>query len=140
MSSPQTLKIWGYIKHHKVVVLIDSIITHNFFPMRLAQEIHFYVWLVNNFHILFTNGSRMKSGRRCENVKLEMGDYHLKCHMFATEMGCCGIVLEVEWLRTLGPISMNFKELYNSFSQDSQTHILNGLQEGSPKIITSHRM
>jgi len=41
MSSPQTLKIQGYIKHHKVMVLIDSGSTHNFIQK-----------LVNNFQIL----------------------------------------------------------------------------------------
>lgn len=30
ISSPQTLKIWGYIKHHKVVFLVDSGNTQNF--------------------------------------------------------------------------------------------------------------
>jgi len=37
-------------------------------------------------------------------------------------------------------MAMDFKELYMSFTQDSQTHTLNGLQAGSPKIINSHRM
>lgn len=36
ISSPQTLKIWGYVKHHKVVVLIDSGSNHNFFHMCIA--------------------------------------------------------------------------------------------------------
>jgi hypothetical protein len=28
----------------------------------------------------------MKCGGKCENVKLQMGDYQLKSHMFAIEM------------------------------------------------------
>lgn len=35
----------------------------------------------------------MKCGGRCENVYLLMGDYHLKNHMFVTEIGGCDIVL-----------------------------------------------
>lgn len=54
----------------------------------------------------------MKCNDKCDNVKLEMSDYPLKTHMFAIEMGSCDIVLGAEWLRTLGPITMHFLELY----------------------------
>jgi len=93
MSSPQTLKILGYIKCHKVVVLIDSGNTHNFIHRRHAQEINYYVRPINNFQILIANGLRMKRGGWCENVKLETWDYCLKSHMFTIEMGGYDIVL-----------------------------------------------
>jgi hypothetical protein len=57
------------------------------------------------------NGESMKCGERCENVCLQIGQYHMKSHMFVIDMGGCDIVLVFEWLRTLGPILMNFKEL-----------------------------
>jgi hypothetical protein len=50
----------------------------------------------------------MKCGGRCENVRLQIGDYNLKSHMFAIDMGGCDIVLGAEWIRTLGPILMDF--------------------------------
>jgi hypothetical protein len=77
---------------------------------------------------------------RCENVKLQMGDYHMKTHMFSISMGGCDIVLGMEWLRTLGPITMDYQELYMSFTQESHPYTLRGLQVGSPEIISSHRM
>lgn len=58
----------------------------------------------------------MKCEVHYENVKLRMGDYLLKTHMFSIEMGGCDIVLGVEWMRILGPTNMNFKELYMIFS------------------------
>eukprot|EP00253_Pinus_taeda_P006430 PITA_06430 len=100
ISSPQTLKIRGFIKHRPVVVLIDS----------------------------------------GKNVKLQMGDYQLKTHMFAIHMGGCDIVLRTEWLRTLGPITMDFQELYMSFKQNNHTHTFRRLQARAPSIISSHRM
>jgi len=44
----------------------------------------------------------------------------LKTHMFAIHMGGCDIVLGAEWLRTLGPITMDFQELYMSFKQNAE--------------------
>eukprot|EP00253_Pinus_taeda_P030509 PITA_30509 len=140
ISSPQTLKIRGFIKHRPVVVLIDSGSIHNFIHQKVAEAVHCFVRAVSNFQVQITDGGTMKCEGRCENVKLQMGDYQLKTHMFAIHMVGCDIVLGAEWLRTLGPITMDFHELYMSFKQNNSTHTLHGLQAGAPSIITSHRM
>jgi hypothetical protein len=61
---------------------------------------------------MISNGCMMKCGGRCENVKLQMDEYHLKTHTFSIEMGGCEIVILVEWLSALVLVSMDFKELY----------------------------
>jgi len=43
ISSPQTLKIWGFLKHRPVVVLIDSGSTHNFIHQKVAELVHCFV-------------------------------------------------------------------------------------------------
>jgi hypothetical protein len=138
--APQTLKLIGYIKHHKVIVLIDSGNTHNFIHRRVAKETHCYVHPIPNFQIMIANGGMMKCGGQCENVKLQMGEYHLKTHMFSIEMGGCDVVLGEEWLCTLGPITMDFKDLYMRFTKEGHKHTLKGITSGSPEIITSHHM
>eukprot|EP00253_Pinus_taeda_P026929 PITA_26929 len=95
---------------------------------------------VSNFQVQIAYGGTLKCEGRCENVKLQMGDYQLKTHMFAIHMGGCDIVLGAEWLFTLGPITMDFQELYMSFKQNNSTHTFCGLQAGAPSIISSHRM
>jgi hypothetical protein len=140
ISSPQTLKLIGYIKHHKVIILIDSGNTHNFIHHRVSQETHCYIHAVNNFQIMISNGGSMKCGGHCENVCLQIGDYSLKSHMFSIEMGGCDIVLGVEWLHTLGPITMDFKDLYMSFQQDGHHYTFQGIMTGSLKIVSSHCM
>jgi hypothetical protein len=110
-SAPQTLKLIDYIKHRKVIILVDSGSTHNFIHRRIAQETHCYIHVVNNFEIMIANGGSMKCGGHCENVCLQIGDYHLKSHMFSIDMGGCDIVLGADRLRTVGPILMDFKEL-----------------------------
>jgi hypothetical protein len=139
-SAPQTLKLIGYIKHRKVIILVDSGSTHNFIHRCIAQETHCYIHAVNNFQIMIANGGSMKCGGRCENVCLQIGDYNLKSHMFAIDMGGCDIVLGVEWLRTLGPILMDFQNLTMQFDQGGHKHKFQGITAGSPEIISSHRI
>jgi hypothetical protein len=67
-SSPQTLKLIGYIKNRKFIIIMDNGITHNFIHRRISQEINCYICGVNNFQIMISNGVSMKCGGRCENV------------------------------------------------------------------------
>jgi hypothetical protein len=120
--------------------LVDSGSTHNFIYHYISQETHFYIHVVNNFQIMIANGSSMKCGGRCENVRLQIGDYHLKYHMFAIDMGFYDIVLGVDWIRTLGPIVMDFKELTMQFEQEGKKCRFQGITAGSLEIISSHRM
>jgi hypothetical protein len=124
ISALLTLNLKGYIKHRLVVVLIDSGITHNLIHRKLDNEIHCFVHLVSNFQILIVNGGTMKCEGHCKNVKLQMGDYHLKIQMFSIATGGCDVVLGVEWIRTLGPITMDYQELYMSFTKDAHPYTL----------------
>jgi hypothetical protein len=67
-STPQTLKLIGYSKNRKVIILIDSGSAHNCIHPRISQETHFYIHAVNKFQIMIANGGSMKCGGPCENV------------------------------------------------------------------------
>jgi hypothetical protein len=73
---------------------------------------------------MIANGDMMKCGGGCENVKLHMRDYQLKNHLFVIRMGGCDIVSVVEWLCTLGSITIDFKELYIRFTKEVHVHTL----------------
>jgi hypothetical protein len=134
---PKTI---GYIKHRKVIILVDSERTHHFIHRRISKKTNFYICTVNNFQIMIANGGSMKCGGICENVCLQIGQYHMKYHMFAIDMGGCDIVLGAEWIRTLGPILMDFKELTMQFHQEGQQYKFQDITIGSSEIISSHRM
>jgi hypothetical protein len=70
---------------------------------------------------MIVNGGSMKCGH-CENVLLQIGQYHLKTHMFSIYMGGFDIVLGVEWLHTLKPITMVFHKLTMQFQQEGKQH------------------
>jgi hypothetical protein len=139
-SAPQALKLIGYIKHRKVIILVDSGSTYNLIHCCIAQETHCYIHAVNNFQIMIANGGSMKCGGHWKNVRLQIGDYHLKSHMFVIDMGGCDIVLGAHWLRTLGSILMDFKELTMQFDQEGHQYKFQGITVRSFEIISFHRM
>jgi hypothetical protein len=140
LSISQNLKLIVYIKNQNVIILIDSGNTHNFIHHRISQETHFYIHEVNNIDIMIANGDSMKCVVCSENVCLQIWQYNLKYHMFSIDMDGCDIVLSAEWLHTLGPILLYFKELNMQFQHDAQQYKLQRITSGSPKIISSHRM
>lgn len=73
-------------------LLVDSV-EHNFIHKWVDEDTHCYVHPVSNFQIMLVNGRMMKCGGHCDNVKLQLGDYHLKTHMFTIDMVGCDIVL-----------------------------------------------
>jgi hypothetical protein len=56
ISTPQTLKIEGYIKNKKVIVLIDSSSTHNFIHYKLAKDLNCFVYLAPEFQVMIVYG------------------------------------------------------------------------------------
>jgi len=87
---------------------------------------------------MIANGGSMKFGGCCENVCLQIGQYHLESHMFSIDMGDCDILFGVEWLPTLGPILMDFKELTMKFQHEGHQYKFQGITVGSPEINTYH--
>jgi hypothetical protein len=69
-----------------------------------------------------------------------MGDYQLKTLVFSIDMGGFDIRLGGKRLLMLGLVTMDFKELYTSFTKEGQVHTLQGIQIGYPKIFISHCM
>jgi hypothetical protein len=56
ISTPQTLKIEGYIKKKKVIVLIDFGSTHNFIHYKLAKDLNCFVYPVPEFQVMIAYG------------------------------------------------------------------------------------
>jgi len=48
----------------------------------------------------------------------------MKTYILPISMGGCDIVFGVEWLHTLGLITMDYQDLYMSFTQEAHTYTL----------------
>jgi hypothetical protein len=87
---------------------------------------------------MIVNGGSMKCEGGFENVRLQVGQYHMRSYMFYIDMGTYDVVLGVEFSRTLGPILMDFKEITMQFQQEGGEYPFQGITPGSYEIINSH--
>jgi hypothetical protein len=95
---------------------------------------------MTNFQVLVANGGSIDCGEKCHNIKLSMGEYNLESPMYGIPIGGVYVVLGIQWLRTLGTISTNYKELFMRFELEGIQYELKGLKYAPSWVINSHRM
>jgi hypothetical protein len=120
ISTPQTLKIEGYIKKKKVIVLIDSGSTHNFIHYKLAKALNFFVYPAPEFQVMIADGGTINCSRKCNNINLTMGEYVMNSPMITIPMGGADVVLGIQWLQSLGTVAFNFQEIFMKFSLEGK--------------------
>jgi hypothetical protein len=140
ISTPQTLKIEGYIKKKKVIVLIDSGSTHNFIHCKLAKDLNCFVYPAPEFQVMVADGGTINCSGKCNNINLTMGEYVMNSPMIAIPMGGADVVLGIQWLQSLGTVAFNFQELFMKFLLEGKEIELRGITGKPGKVISSNGM
>ena len=139
ISTLQTLKIEGYIKKKKVIVLIDSGSTHNFIHRKLAKDLNCFVYPAPEFQVMIAYGAINCSGK-CNKINLTMGEYVMNSPMISIPMGGVDVVLGIQWLQSLGTMAFNFQEIFMKFSLGGKEIELRGITGKPGKVIISNGM
>ena len=71
---------------------------------------------------------------------MAMGEYVLNIPIIAIPMGGADVVLGVQWLKSLGTMTFNFKKLVMKFSWEGKEYELNGITGKPSKVISSNGM
>jgi len=140
ITTPQTLKIEGYIKKKKVIVLIDSDSTHNFIHCKIAKELACFLYPTPKCQNMVANGGTINFSGKSHNIKQSMGEYVLNSPMFSIPMGGVVVVLWVQWLQSLGTIVFYFQELFLKFFWEGKEVELRGITRKPVNIINSNDM
>jgi hypothetical protein len=118
--TPQTLKIEGYIKNKKVIVLIDSGSTHNSIHYKLAKSLNCFVYPTPKFQVMIADGGTINFSGKCNKINITMGEYVMNSPMIDITMGGADVVLAIQWLQSLGMVAFNFQELFLKFSLEGK--------------------
>ena len=75
---------------------------------------------------MVANGGTINFSRKCNNIKLTMGEYVFNSPMLSIPMGGVDVVLGVQWIQSLGTIDFNLQELILKFFLGRKGSWING--------------
>jgi hypothetical protein len=140
ITTPQALKIQGYIKNKKVTILIDLGNTHNFINCKLAKDLNCFVYPALEFQVMIVDGGTINCSVKCHSIKLNMGEYFLYSPIISIQMGGVDVVLGFQWLQSLGILAFEFQNIFTRFSSNDNEIELKRIQGKPSKVLNSNSM
>jgi hypothetical protein len=131
----------GVLQGQKMSVLIDGGASHNFISSTLLQRRHIPTVEFEGFKVEVAGGSTMPCNKYIPGMKLTLGRHDLVQDVYVMDLPDTNIILGVQWLSTLGPITTNYKTMEMSFMKESgRKVVLKGMTGNSARVVTAKRM
>jgi hypothetical protein len=86
------------------------------------------------------NGDRVACRGVARNVAICITDEHFAADCYAIPLDCYDIVLDVSFLRTLGPILWDFDDLYMSFTHHGKRVLWKGIGSTCTDVSPTGRL
>lgn len=123
-----TVGIMGSIMGVQIVILVELGSSHNFIDAALFFKLQLKVDHSSKLSMKVANGQCLQSLGVCEGVKLKVQGNSFHTSFYLLDLAGCDIVLGVQWLLTLGPISWDFSKLMMSFIYVEKYMVLRGIK------------
>jgi hypothetical protein len=115
-----TFRMRGVLQGHKVSVLIDGGASHNFIDSSLLKRRHIPTVEFEGFKVEVAGGSTMPCNKYIPRMKLTLGRHEMVQDVYVMDLPDTNIILGVQWLSTLGPITTNYKNMEMSFTEEGR--------------------
>ncbi|GAU18789.1 hypothetical protein TSUD_80780 [Trifolium subterraneum] len=138
--SPQTLKFKGLIHGLSVTVLIDTGSTHNILQPRIATHLQIQSLPIPSFSVMVGNGSHIQCSGLCKDVPITLQNNLFNIPFYLLPIEGADVVLGMEWLRNLGPISADFSVPSISFTHGKNRVTLQGDPQCLPQQSSYHQI
>ncbi|XP_077223768.1 uncharacterized protein LOC143857236 [Tasmannia lanceolata] len=136
LTVSRTLRLEGFIINHKIQVLVDGGSTHNFIQERVAKFLGLPITQSPHFKVHVGNGEFMMCQGLCSNIRIELQNHSFVTDLFVISLQGADVILGVQWLQTLGPVTTDYTSLAMNFMWQGKTIQLHGIQEHQSDFIS----
>nr|KYP37703.1 Transposon Ty3-G Gag-Pol polyprotein [Cajanus cajan] len=133
------MRITGYYNKKPLHILIDNGSTHNFLDVHIAKKLCCRIDNLEPMHVTVADDNKLNIEAVVKDFKWTIQQTMFTSDMMLLSLGCCDLVLGIEWLITLGNITWNFDKLSMQFYAQGRKHVLRtspGLLQ--PLLIPNH--
>jgi hypothetical protein len=136
-----TFRMRGVLQGKKVSIFIDGGSYHNFIDSRLLWSSHIPTIEFEGFKVEVASGSTMPCDWYIPGMKLTLGRHELIQDVYVMDLLDNNIILGVQWLSRLWPITTNCKTMEMSFiEEDGRKVVLRCMTGNSAKVVMAKRM
>ena len=125
---PQTMRIVGQLKNKTVIFLIDSGSTHNFIDEAIVSKLALTINREKKFQVMVANREKIECVAQCRALTINIEGYPVIVDFYILPVAACQLVLGVQWLQTLGPVEMDYKQLTMSFKEGHISYLFHGIR------------
>ncbi|XP_061343289.1 uncharacterized protein LOC133289385 [Gastrolobium bilobum] len=126
ISSNQSMKVWGVIDGRSVEVLIDCRASSNFVKQGLVDHLGLTVESTPTYSVEIGNGHKISCQGVCRGVAIAIQGSTIVQDLFLFDLGGADVVLGLDWLRELGEIKANFRELTIKYVSEGHEAVIKG--------------
>ena len=118
--SPRTLKFIGIIQNLSITILIDLGRSHNILQPHVAYQLHLPISPSSHFTVMVENGAFIICLGICPSVEISLQNSIFTIPLYLLPIEWSDVVLQVDWLRTLCPITTVLSILSIAFTHINQ--------------------
>jgi len=126
LTSKKTIKLWGDLLNHRVLVLVDCGASHNFISSVLVQNLDLQFKPKSSFTVKVGDGRKILCLGVCSQLTITLQRLQVQQDFYVFDLGNVDIVLGMEWLAQLGEFRANFGDLILKVPTSSGFHVLQG--------------
>ncbi|XP_006596879.1 uncharacterized protein [Glycine max] len=137
---PETFRLLGFLHNHRVVILVDGGSTHNFIQSYVAKFLRPPSSRTPLLRVMVGNGHTLDCDTFSLQVPLSIQGHDFTIDLF--QLPLCGayIVLGMQWLKHLGPITTDYTSLTMTFSNLGQQITLHADAPHTPSPTLAHQL
>lgn len=136
----RTMKVRGVHNKKILYILIESGSTHTFMDPEIAKKLNCNIHTPTMKRVAVADGGKLSVRGRVEQFQWTFQNATFQQDMMLIPLGNCDVVLGVQWLSILGPITWDFQELEMQFRYLSKRVVLHGIKDASVKEVKAAKM
>ncbi|XP_072951725.1 uncharacterized protein [Typha angustifolia] len=119
-NAPWILRVDGIVKNQMVRILINTGSTHNFMDKRMVKKIGIAIDATSRFNVALRDGTTLRANNICQGVLLKFQGNSFTLDLQPLALRGVDIVLGMEWMQSLGPMTFGFSEMWMDFKRSGK--------------------
>ncbi|KAG7578422.1 Retrotransposon gag domain [Arabidopsis thaliana x Arabidopsis arenosa] len=140
VSDYRTMRVKGSYEKQVLYIFIDPDSTHNFMDPTVAEKLKCVLKPTSMARVSVADGRMLEVDAKIDRFQWEFRGTQVQADLMVIPLRGCDMVLGVQWLETLGPITCDFKKLEMQFRIGRKKVLLQGIRQGSVRDVKAFKL